>query len=109
MKKPQQQDPLRELVREAGLEEPSAEFSTRLAHQVVTSHAYRERSVKMHIPDLAGKVIIGVLITLNGLILLKLNPFNSQPVLCWSISGFILAFFCILRWIKKVTEKNIYQ
>ena len=100
MKKSQHLDPLRDLISEAGLEEPSAEFCKRLAHQVVTSHAYRERSVKIYKPDLAGKVIIGVLIALNGLILLKLDPLNNQPVLCWSISGFILAFFCILRWTK---------
>jgi len=104
MKKQIQEDRLRQLVKEAGLEESSAEFSRRLAHQVLTSHAYRRNSTSDYKKqEWMGKAIILVLVALNGFMLLKLDPFQTQPVLCWAIGGFILAFFCVVVWIKKRT------
>jgi len=104
MKKQIQENTLKLLIKETGLDEPSVEFSQRLAHQVVTSYHFRRTSAaryKKH--EWVGKVIIFLLIALNGLMLVKLNPFQTQPVLCWSIGGFILAFCCVVVWIKKRT------
>jgi len=104
MKKQIQEDRLRQLVKEAGLEEPSAEFSRRLTHQVVTGHAYRRNpAVDYKKQEWLGKAIILVLVALNGLMLLKLDPFQAQPVLCWATGSFILAFFCVVVWLKKRT------
>lgn len=102
MKKQTKQDRLRQLIKEVGLEKPTTEFSQRLAHVVVTSHAYRQSyATKYKKQDWVGKCIIIVLIALNGLMLVKLNPFRTQPVLCWATCGFIFAFCCVLVWIKK--------
>ena len=101
MKKQIKEDQFRKLMKEAGLEEPSAEFSRHLTNQVITYHAYQRPDAAGYKQEWVGKAIILVLVALNGLMLIKLDPFRVQPVLCWAAGGFIVAFSCVIAWIKK--------
>lgn len=105
MKKQTKGDPLERLIQEAGLEEPGAEFSRHLTDMVVARHGSRQSySEKYKRPDWVGKGIIMVLVALNGLMLVELNPFRAQPVLCWAAGGWVVAFFCILVWATRIRK-----
>jgi len=92
-------DNLRQLIKETGADEPAEEFGRRLAHQVITSYGYRQ--AKPVQKDWVGKAIIAMLIGLNTFMLVRLDPFQTQPVLCYATAGFLLAFGCVLAWLKR--------
>lgn len=104
-KKDLQDDRLITMLKKSELDKPLDRFSERLIYMVVNSYkqSYANKYKK---EEWLGKCILAILIFFNLLMLYFLNPFNIEPVLSISISGFIFGFgllIFIIRLNRKIT------
>jgi hypothetical protein len=87
-------DPLKALLQPELMDQPTAKLSDHLLHASMTSYRV-SYSKKYRKEERLGKAIIAVLIFFNLMMLVKLNPFGTNPIL---LSGILTSVILIVGY-----------
>ncbi|HEY8957311.1 hypothetical protein [Chitinophaga sp.] len=102
----EQEDKLREILKEGGIVKPTDFFSHRLVQAVVQQQ--KIKAAQTFKPKTwLGKFILGLLVLLHLLFLYRLNTLREQPVLFFSIAAFIAGIWGVIFLIRKITPIGI--
>lgn len=95
------EEKIKYILNENGLEHPSPQFTDRLTHLVV--HSYKRNYEAVYKKDeRLGKGILIILVGCNLLMLYMLNPFSIQPMFFLYMSGFVLGTWGGIWLVKKM-------
>lgn len=102
-----EEDELIRMLKERGLEKPSAQFSNHLTKLVVQRYK-KSQAVEYTAGSWLGKFILSVLVFFNLLLFYYLKPFSVQPVFFISITAFVLGVWAVIALIKKNSNNIPY-
>lgn len=97
-------DQIKELLKEYGIERPSAGFSLKLINVVTTSFKLNY-SKKYRKEERFGKWIIGVLLTCSLLVFIELKPSILVLAMVLPVFSLGIGLFILISMLKKVEGK----